>query len=265
MGAGGWNKGIKNSTGIAFKNKKHSDATITKLKNRPKESYKKPKAESIETNKLCEYGCGQLARFKFAKGKVCCSTSHNSCPEKRKQFSERTDHKERNSKSLATRIKKGITKSSREKALATMELNGTYDVMRKKMQMHWKNTPHQNNLKCPLIPYKNSLVNYQGTYEYNFLEKLEQTYGIEWINANVARGPALWYIDPTDNIKRLYISDFLIYNTVYEIKSAWTWNRHGTDKLLEAKNKAKLESAKLAGYNIKLILDKEEIDATTLD
>ena len=35
--------------------------------------------------------------------------------------------------------------------------------------------------------------------------------------------------------------------------------------LLEAKNKAKLESAKLAGYNIKLILDKEEIDATTLD
>ena len=49
------------------------------------------------------------------------------------------------------------------------------------------------------------------------------------------------------------------------MKELWTWNRHGTDKLLEAKNKAKLESAKLAGYNIKLILDKEEIDATTLD
>jgi hypothetical protein len=33
----------------------------------------------------------------------------------------------------------------------------------------------------------------------------------------------------------------------------------------DVKHEAKLESAKLAGYNIKLILDKEEIDATTLD
>jgi hypothetical protein len=45
MGAGGWNKGIKNSTGTAFKNKKHKPESIEKLKNRSKDVYKKPKAE----------------------------------------------------------------------------------------------------------------------------------------------------------------------------------------------------------------------------
>ena len=37
---GGWNKGIKNSTGTAFKGKKHSADTVDKLKSRPKEVYK---------------------------------------------------------------------------------------------------------------------------------------------------------------------------------------------------------------------------------
>jgi hypothetical protein len=71
----------------------------------------------------------------------------------------------------------------------------------------------------------------------------------------------LWYIDPLDNIKRLYISDFIIYNTVYEIKSAWTWNKHGKDMLLEEKNKAKLQAAKDKGYDVILVLDKEYINA----
>lgn len=261
---GGWNKGIK-GTGGGMLNKKHSLESIDKLKNRPKEIYKKPKAEFINTTEICEYGCGQIAKYKFAKGKICCSVSHNSCLGKRKQFSDRTDHKERNVKSLSTRIEKGITKSSRAKALATMEANGTYKRLGRQTQERWKDNPWQNNLQCPLVPYKDTKVNYQGTYEYDFLEHLEQTNGIDWITANVTRGPAVWYIDPTDNTERLYISDFLIYNTVYEIKSAWTWNKHGKDIILEAKNKAKLAAAKLAGYEVILILDKKETDASIMD
>jgi hypothetical protein len=146
-----------------------------------------------------------------------------------------------------------------------MEANGTYDIMRRKMQQHWEDRPWQNNTRCPLIPYKETELVYQGTFEYNFLETWEQLNGINWVIENINRGPAIWYIDPTDNTKRLYISDFIIYNTVYEIKSSWTWNKHGKDKLLEEKNKAKLAAVKLAGYDVKLILDKEEIDAVSLD
>lgn len=256
---GGWNKGIKNSTGTAFKGKKHSADTVDKLKSRPKEVYKKPKAEEIITSEICEYGCCQTAKYKFANGKICCATSHNSCPGKRNEFSNRIDHKERAVKSLQTRIELGITKSSRAKALATMEANGSYAVMRTKMQEYWKNTPHQNNLQCPLVSYKDTAINYQGSFEYCFLEKLEAEHGLEWINLNVSRGPSLWYIDPTDKNRRLYISDFIISNTIYEIKSLWTWNKHGKDLILEEKNKAKLTSCIQQGYNVVLILNKEEI------
>ena len=222
--------------------------------------YKKPQATEIITNDLCQYGCNGLAKFMFTNGKICCSKHQNSCSGKRKQFSERTDHKETAAKSLATRVKLGITKSSRAKAHATMEANGTYQVMREKMQWHWKNNPHQNNIQCPLIPYKVTTINYQGSYEYEFLEKLEQQFGIEWVISNVQRGPSIWYNDPKDGTKRLYISDFLIDNTIYEIKSQWTWNRHGTDEILENMNKEKLNECIRQGYKVILVLNKQEQD-----
>lgn len=223
-----------------------------------KRGYKKPQVTEIITNDLCQYGCNGLAKFMFTNGKICCSKHQNSCPGKRKQFSDRTDHKERAAKSLATRSKLGITKSSRAKAHATMEANGTYQVMREKMQWHWKNNPHQNNIRCPLIPYKDTTINYQGSHEYEFLEKLEQQFGIQWIISNVQRGPSIWYNDPKDGSKRLYISDFLIDNTIYEIKSQWTWNRHGADEVLENMNKEKLNECIRQGYKVILVLNKQE-------
>lgn len=256
---GGWNKGIKNSTGNAFKGKSHSKETKEKLKNRPKEIYKKPNAEEITTQEICEYGCGNVALYKFSNGKFCCSVSHNSCPGKRLEFSKRTDHKDRAIKSLETRTKLGITKSSRTKAHETMLKNETYEVLREKMQLAWERDPWQNNLQCPLIEYKNSGINYQGSFEYEFLDNLEKENGIEWIKENIKRGPSIWYIDPIDQKERLYISDFIINNTIYEIKSNWTWNKHGKDLLLEEKNKSKLTSAKQQGYNVILVLNKEEI------
>lgn len=265
MSAGGWNKGIKNSTGSAFKGKKHSDETIKKLKNRAKECYKKPKAENVNTHEKCQYGCEQLAQYKFANGKLCCSQSFNSCPAKRKSFSENVDHKANAAKSLKTRSELGITKSSQIKGAKTRKENGHYEKLAKTMQDHWNNNPWNNNTQCPLVKFKNTNINYQGTFEYNFLEKLENENSIQWLEKNVKRGPSIWYIDPVTNTKRLYISDFLIGNTIYEIKSNWTWNKHGNDKDLELKNKTKLTSCIAQGYNVILVLNGEEINAANLD
>lgn len=223
--------------------------------------YNKPFAEEIETSQLCDYGCGQIAKYQFRKGKVCCSKHFNSCPGKRLEFSSRTDHKETAAKSLATRQKLGITKSSQIKASKTRKESGHYERLAKKMQEHWEEHPWQNNLHCPLIKYKDTKVSYQGSFEYDFLENLENEHSLDWIEENVKRGPSIWYVDPTDHIKRLYISDFLIYNTIYEIKSPWTWNKHGKDMILEEKNKAKLTAAKEAGYDVILVLNKEYVNA----
>lgn len=221
--------------------------------------YQKPKASKIITQDLCNYGCGQVALFQFTNGKICCSQHQNSCLGKRKQFSMRTDHKENAAKSLETRTRLGITKSSQLKGAATRIANGHYQKLAETMKKHWDSNPWQNNKQCPLLLYKNTDINYQGTYEYNFLEKLENSNGIEWVKDHVKRGPSIWYFDPMDNTKRLYISDFIIDNTIYEIKSAWTWNKNGEDELLENKNKAKLTECINKGYQVMLVLDGVEI------
>ena len=35
---------------------------------------------SVESHKLCDYGCNNLAKYKFKTGKLCCSKFHQSCP-----------------------------------------------------------------------------------------------------------------------------------------------------------------------------------------
>lgn len=222
-------------------------------------SYNKPFAKKIETMLLCDYGCGQVALFKFKSGKLCCSQHFNSCPEKRAKFSNRTDHKETAAKSLATRQKLGITKSSQIKAGKTRKESGHYERLAKKMQEHWASKPWQNNLECPILFYKDTFLQYQGTYEYEFLEELELEHGLDWIVSNVKRGPSLWYFDPVDQKERLYISDFIIDNTIYEVKSSWTWNKHGKDLNLEKKNKAKLTECVKQNYNVILVLNQKRI------
>ena len=226
--------------------------------------YQRPKAETIETTELCEYGCGSIAKYRFAKGKVCCSAHQNSCPGKRKAFSENADHKQNAARSLATRTALGITKTSQIKGGATRRANGHYQKLAKTMQEHWEKHPWQNNIKCPLLPYKETELLYQGTHELEFLEALEFDNGIEWLVSNVKRGPSLWYVDPTDTIERLYISDFIIDNTIYEIKSLWTWNKHGRDLVLEEKNKAKLTACIKQGYNVILVLNQQGIEYATV-
>lgn len=221
--------------------------------------YNKPFAEKIITNEICEYGCQNIANYKFRSGKHCCSKHFNSCPGKRKQFSKRTDHKETARKSLETRTRLGITKSSQIKGSKTRRESGHYDRLAKKMKQHWKEHPWDNNTNCPILKYKDTEIVYQGTYEFEFLALLEFQNGLDWVTQNVSRGPSLYYLDE-NNEKRLYISDFQISNTIYEIKSSWTWDKHGQDSILRERNERKLNACISAGYQVKLVLNGEQIN-----
>lgn len=261
MHMGNWNKGISNSTSSGFENKHHSAESKEKLRNRPKEVYKKPYANEYVGNELCTYGCGQAARYQFKSGKLCCSKHHNSCPQKRKDFSDRADHAIRATNSLATRIKLGITKSCQIKGAATRKSNGFYEHLSDVMQSRWKKNPWNNRgPRGEWVLYKDTTIGYQGSYELHFLNELELRHGIDWLIENVKRGPAIWYHDPVSDKKRLYISDYIIDNTIYEIKSSYTWNKKGKDLNLEITNKAKLNECITQGYNVKLIKDKKEVD-----
>lgn len=226
--------------------------------------YNRPFSEPVVTDQLCHYGCNKIASYKFRNNKLCCSQHYNSCSGKIKVFSD-LDHTSRTAKSLETRTRLGITKTSQIKGSKTRIENGHYDRLAVKMQEHWTDHPWQNNTQCPLLPYKTSKINFQGTYEYEFLEMLERIHGLDWVCENVARGPSIWYNDPVTKTQRLYISDFIIAGTIYEIKSSWTWNKSGKDLDLEKKNKAKLAAAKSQGYKIILILDNKEVNEGIMD
>jgi glycerophosphoryl diester phosphodiesterase len=45
-----------------------------------------------------------------------------------------------------------------------------------------------------------------------------------------------------------------------EIKSSWTYNKNGKDKILEEKNKIKWKTAKSLGLNFRVLFSKNDID-----
>ena len=91
------------------------------------------------------------------------------------------------------------------------------------------------------------------------MQQLKLKYGIEWVKNNVQRGPSIQYTDYYGK-RRWYLSDFIIGNTVYEIKSNWTWNKRGQDSIIEQNNINKLKATIEAGYEVKLIREGKEID-----
>lgn len=89
----------------------------------------------------------------------------------------------------------------------------------------------------------------QSSNELSFLESLtcEQ-------KQKVRRGPATRYIDPNTKTERIYHPDFLIENTVYEIKSGYSWIEYKGEPQRE-KNIAKLNAVTDQGYNVIVVID----------
>jgi len=110
-----------------------------------------------------------------------------------------------------------------------------------------------------LHSFHNSNLYYQGSFERTWLENLKNKFGLDWVLVNVKRGPTIKYIH-SNGKTRNYFSDFLIGNTIYEIKSSWTWDRNGIDVELRQINENKLNAAKAAGYRVILIKDHTQID-----
>ena len=245
---------FKISHGKICCSKHPSGCIISKQKQKKNKSPSKGKA--IITDQLCDYGCGQIAKFIYKSGKVCCSESYNSCPEKRKQFSE-LDHTERTEKSLKTRVELGITKSSQIKGGKTRRETGFYDRLGSHMQELWALSPWNNNPKWR--NFHDTEIMIQSTYEEEFLSNLERKNGISWVKDNVSRGPHFYYIDPNTNKKRIYLSDFIIDDIIYEIKGWYTWNNKNKDKNLELGNRAKLNAVLDTGKIVILVLEGKEI------
>lgn len=95
---------------------------------------------------------------------------------------------------------------------------------------------------------------YQSQHELHFLESLNSIQC-----QKIRRGPTIRYIDPYDLIPRVYFPDFIIDNTVYEIKSTYSWYEWKGNPQRD-KNIAKLNATLDAGFVVKLVIDHIEVD-----
>jgi hypothetical protein len=214
-------------------------------------------ATPIQTEDLCYLGCKLKAKFIFKNEKKCCSAHSNSCTAKRERFSKEVDHSIYSKKSLETRTRLGITKSSQVKAGKTRRDSGHYVKQAEAMRKHWEKNPWNNNPKWR--NYKDTEIIVQSKLEEKFLNDLESKYGLDWIKCNVSRGPCFRYVDPSTKKERLYISDFISDNTIYEVKGYYTWDKHGKDNNLRLQNIAKLDKVLESNYNVILVLEGENV------
>lgn len=270
---------------------------------------KRRKPNSILYYKICEYGCGNKANFKFQNGRVCCSTFGGNCPAKRriaiKKFKQNVSQIDpitgiKKSKTMALKgaaalrntidpatgltmdiiirqkigkIKKesGSAKRAAQKMINQRRNNidpGTGFDQNKQIALKGKTTRLNDidenglnsydrmwlNSKTVCKKYKETKLYYQSSYEFNFLKIMEE----KNLLSKIRRGPTISYSDPIDSTPRTYFPDFLIENTIYEIKSKYSWFMWRQDPQLE-KNIAKLDAAKNLGYEVILVLDGIEM------
>lgn len=110
--------------------------------------------------------------------------------------------------------------------------------------------------RCIRTSLFNNNLYYQGSYEKYFLDKMKEYGHIEYVkNGLTFRYTYL-------NKERLYVSDFFIplKNQIIEIKSKWTYNKHGNDIMLENMNLSKKDRVIEDGYNFKFLIGHKEID-----
>jgi len=126
--------------------------------------------------KICNYGCGQGAKYQFKNGKWCCSKNHSSCPEIRKKLSKTHKGQKHHlfGKTRSEKTKKKISITQKEKqGLTIKKIKERYpffshiEEMRynpdkpgeKEVQVHCKNhnCPNSKEKGGWFIPTRNQL------------------------------------------------------------------------------------------------------------
>jgi hypothetical protein len=113
----------------------------------------------------------------------------------------------------------------------------------------------QKHLKAQykIDEYKDTGINYQGSYEKYFLELLEEN----GLLSEVSVGQSFEY--DWNGEKHAYHTDFTFRGKQIEIKSGWTYNKNGKDQELQKLNETKWSAAKNSGVNLVILIDKKEI------
>jgi len=107
--------------------------------------------------------------------------------------------------------------------------------------------------------YKNTNLYYQGSYEYFFLEKMDELNLLEEVSSGKS------YEFYWEGGAHTYHTDFFFRGENIEIKSGWTYNKNGQDIDLENFNKSKWKSVTDYGDKIRVLINKDAISSFVLN
>ena len=176
---------------------------------------------------LKKYGVENISQLDITKEKVKETTMKNYGVENASQ------NKEIKEKKKQTSVKNfGVSHHLKD-----------YDMFQKHLKAQYK-----------ILEYKNSGINFQGSYELHFLEKMEE----RGLLNEVQNGKSYNYV--YDEKEHVYHTDFFYKGNNIEIKSGWTYNKNGKDKSLEEVNKTKWKSVVDSGDKIVVLLSKQQIE-----
>lgn len=242
------------------------------------------KPTKVETNSLCEFGCGQIAKYITLGGKFICEDSTNKCPFIRNKnsnglkrahnnFPDKWNHK--NGENFGPASKNWRIENPekyydiRKKAAKTFHEN----YITGKYIPYWKGKKLPNEMKekisysmqgvnngfiktnwyevfCPFI---NDLIKVQGTWELKYANYLNDN-KILWTRGKTKR---LKYKLFENDYLHTYTSDFFLIDTeeYIEIKGYWWKSKDG-----RVDDKRKMEAVKEYNKNKKIIiLQKEDL------
>jgi hypothetical protein len=127
--------------------------------------------------KLCDYGCGQEAKFPFKEGKWCCSKNWHSCPAQRKRVKElRKDPSSKYNSKSYKKTQSNIMKKIWEDPSSVY--NST--LCKQKMSIAKKKAHKDPNSTYNSVSYKKNLSNSirlnikQINKKYPFFSKIEE-------------------------------------------------------------------------------------------
>jgi len=139
------------------------------------------------------------------------------------------------------------------------------DIKQKKKDTSMKNFGVSHHLKdydmlqkhfkaqLKVKKYKDTKLYYQGSYELHFLELMDD----KGLLSQVSNGRSYDYEFMDEN--HVYHTDFVYDSKDIEIKSGWTYNKNGEDKLLQEINETKWQSVRDVGEEIVVLISKIRI------
>ena len=191
-----------------------------------KKSYKKTsqKLQPINTNILCEYGCGKLAKFETKLGHVCCSEYISQCTNVRKINKERNLGRKHNKETL-----RKFRKIQSKNKLSISQIQNRYPLFAKIEEIRYE--PGKEREKTIQVHCKNhNCINSKkqdGWFTPSKSSLNSRIYAIERINSTQSLASHFLYCsykckvscslfnikkDPNDKIQKdNYIKDELIF------------------------------------------------------